>query len=110
MIKRLLQRWLGIIDETEYDNSEDRTIRRARRGLHAIRGNVPKDPDDTSVDARAPNSFMLHVYPAAGGRVVEYKYNDPKIDEYVCSLHIIPADQDLHSAITKIITFEELRK
>jgi hypothetical protein len=111
MFKQWLQRWLGVErDVIEHDNDiwtgKPARLRRARH-----LGPIPLNHDSTStVDSRAPNSFTLNVYPAAGGRIVEYKYFDPDKDETICSLHIIPQDQDLHLALTKIVTFEELRK
>lgn len=53
--------------------------------------------------------IRLNIYRADGGVIVESKIYDSANNQYNSRLHIINHDQDLGSALTKIITMESLR-
>ena len=49
------------------------------------------------------------VYRANGGVLVEINRYDERRDQHSCELHIVHPDQDLGSALAKIVTFESLK-
>lgn len=55
-----------------------------------------------------PMMFKLHS--ASGGWVVEYNFYDEGRDENLTTLHIVNGDEELGTALSKIITFEALKK
>ena len=108
MIKRWLQRWLGI--DQDYDDHQlvvatndiwspgpKHTRKRAR------------PISDREVDGRV-NGVTLNIYPATGGKVVEYKYYDADSDSTIVRLHLIPEDADMAQALSKIFTIEGLKR
>jgi hypothetical protein len=107
MIKRLLQRWLDIEDDLPrlrdaVTNSNDIWAPGPKR----VRG---KPINDREVDGRV-NGITLNIYPATGGKVVEYKYYDAEEDSTVVRLHLIPDDTDIAQALSKILTIEGLKR
>jgi hypothetical protein len=61
------------------------------------------------------NSINFQIYPANGGHVAEITFLDP--NQFTIggtnpskSLHIIPSSEDLGEALSKIITYEMLKK
>ena len=104
MIKRFIQRWLGIdtdVAEVPADYPISSNTKRARR----LKGLF-----ENEVQYNGIGEFNLRVYPASGGRIVEYRYYDEKTDSNITKLHIITQDQDLVKRLSEIMVFEELRK
>jgi hypothetical protein len=56
------------------------------------------------------SSMNFRLYPATGGHIVEYSYYDEKLDRNTQALHLIPSDQDLGDALSKIMTLEALKR
>lgn len=56
------------------------------------------------------SAMVFKLYPATGGHIVEYSYYDEKKDQNNQALHLIPSDQDLGDALSKIMTLEALRR
>lgn len=50
------------------------------------------------------------LYTATGGTVVELRSYDDRTDRHVNALHVIPSDADLGEALSKIITYEALKR
>ena len=109
MIKRWLQRWLDIEDDLPrlrdtVTNTTDIWApgpKRSRNRLNPV--------SDREVDGRV-NGITLNIYPATGGKVVEYKYYDADADSTVVRLHLIPDDTDMAQALSKILTIEGLKR
>lgn len=109
MIKRFFQRWLGI-EEDEFPRLRDAVATNdiwAPGPKHAR--NRLRTASDREVDARV-NGVTLNIYPATGGKVVEYKYYDADADSTVVRLHLIPEDADMAQALSKILTIEGLKR
>lgn len=53
--------------------------------------------------------FMVSLYNANGGIVLEIRHNDPKKDEYEYNLHIISDDQDFDKSMAQIIQLEMMK-
>ena len=53
--------------------------------------------------------LRLNVYFAIGGTIVETRRYDNRGDTSMTRLHIVPSDQELGSALAKIITMDSLR-
>lgn len=106
MFKRLFQRWLDIDVPIRHVDHEVNDIwapgpKRTRNRLSPV--------SDREVDGRV-NGITLNIYPATGGKVVEYKYYDADADSTVVRLHLIPEDTDMAQAISKILTVEGLKR
>ena len=74
---------------------------RATRGLKIEAGHQHE------LQSRGVN-FQL--YTATGGTVVELRSYDERTDRHVNALHVIPSDADLGDALSKIITYEALKR
>jgi len=74
---------------------------KASRGLVASR----------DVEATCSDDPILHfkVYSAVGGKVVEFRRYDRKIDRNDTTTYIITNDQDFGERISKIATMEQLK-
>ena len=106
MIKRWLQRWLDVDVPVRERDDEPPDIwapgpKRSRNRLSTV--------SDREVDGRV-NGITLNIYPATGGKVVEYKYHDADADSTVVRLHLIPDDTDMAQALSKILTIEGLKR
>lgn len=95
--KNMICRWVR-------DDWENVRISKAAR---AYQGEISKIGGSNSPDCPSIN---FQIYPATGGNVVEINYYDEKADKMYKALHIIPSDQDLGDGISKIITFEMLKR
>jgi len=82
-----------------------------------IRNWLMKDNDDCElvyaedcdgVDLHS-QGFLLQVYGASGGTIVETTKYDQKKDENRHSLYVVTEDKDLGQELAKIITMEQLR-
>jgi len=109
MIKRLLQRWLDIEDDLPRlrDAAAAPNDIWAPGSKHAR--NRLRSVSDREVDGRV-NGITLNIYPATGGKVVEYKYYDADSDSTAVRLHLIPEDADMAQALSKILTIEGLKR
>ena len=106
-MKKWIQRWLNIEDDLP-------RLRDAVNNASDIWAPGPKRRrgtaiSDREVDARV-NGVTLNIYPATGGKVVEYKYYDADSDSTVVRLHLIPEDADMAQALSKILTIEGLKR
>ena len=63
--------------------------------------------DSESVGSEPILNFK--VFPAVGGRVVEFRYYDRKIDRSHTTTYIITNDQDFGERISKIATLEVMK-
>ena len=64
---------------------------------------------DVSSIGSSKHRMNFTVYRANGGMMVEYNRYDERKDQHSCELHIVHPDQDLGSALAKIVTFESLK-
>ena len=64
--------------------------------------------DSESVGSEPILNFKI--FPAVGGRVVEFRYYDRKIDRSHTTTYIITNDQDFGERISKIATMEILKQ
>jgi hypothetical protein len=53
--------------------------------------------------------FTLEVYSANGGKILEFRRNDPKLDHYVYDLYLIGDEQDFNVEAAKIISLEIMK-
>lgn len=53
--------------------------------------------------------FMLEVHNANGGKILEFRRNDPKLDHYVYQLYIIKEEDDFNVEAAKIISLEIMK-
>ena len=51
----------------------------------------------------------LSIYSGIGGKILEFRHNDPKKDEYDYNLYLIPDDEDFAPSAGKIIMMEILK-
>jgi len=63
--------------------------------------------DSESVGSEPILNFKI--FPAVGGRVVEFRYYDRKIDRSHTTTYIITNDQDFGERISKIATLEVMK-
>lgn len=66
------------------------------------------DDLDDSLDWPDPLNFKIQK--AHGGYIIEVRHYHRKNDERYVAIHIVPEDQNLQEAITKIMTYESLKK
>jgi hypothetical protein len=89
-IKRKLAKWVN-----EYNNEP-------KPGRELV-----LSADSESVGSDPILNFK--VFPAVGGRVVEFRYYDRKIDRNHTTTYIITNDQDFGERISKIATLEVMK-
>lgn len=63
---------------------------------------------DDSMDWPDPLTFKIQK--ANGGHIIEVRHYQRKNDERYVAIHVIPEEEDLQSAIAKIMTYESLKK
>lgn len=78
-----------------------------RSEMNSIKG-LTIGPNTRQLDS--DKGIRFQIYKASGGFVVETSMYDRQRDRHHQSLHIITDDQDLGSAIGKIITMETLKQ
>ena len=66
--------------------------------------------DDETSGIDLPDPIRFNVQAVNGGTIIETRWYDQKKDESRVKLHIITSDQDLSTAIGKIVTMELLQK
>jgi hypothetical protein len=67
-----------------------------------------KSQDSGSIGS-SRHRMSFTVYRANGGMMVEYNRYDERKDQHQCELHIVHPDQDLGTALGRIVTFESLK-
>jgi hypothetical protein len=94
-LKRWFKKWLndGHHEDSEFfqDSADSSTV--------VIKVNFDVDVEPV----------RLNIYRADGGIIIESKIYDSANNQYNSRLHIVNHDQDLGSALSKIITMETLR-
>jgi hypothetical protein len=96
--------WTTISNPSSLGYANELTKSHRRRGLIAA---SPLPSTRSELEAR-PITFKL--YTASGGWVLEYNFYDEKEDNNINSLHVIHHDDDLGQAISRIMTFETLKR
>lgn len=84
-----------------------------RKGKKAHELTVKESEDDDILEDHSTfrsRGIDFTLYRATGGYVIEYHYYDDVKETSYDSLHVITEDKDLGEAISKILTFESLRK
>ena len=67
------------------------------------------DPSPESGHINSDGLFHLHVYQAIGGKILEVRRNDPKLDQYVYELYIVRDDANFSEETAKIISLEIMK-
>jgi len=57
-----------------------------------------------------PDPLTFKLQKATGGYVLEMRHYNHKNNERYVAVHVIPEDQELQTAISKIITYESLKR
>jgi hypothetical protein len=68
---------------------------------------MPEGPDRRSISS--DGLFTLEVHNANGGKILEFRRNDPKLDHYVYQLYIIKEEDDFNVEAAKIISLEIMK-
>ena len=93
-LKRLIWQWNQEGREiVDYDDSKP------IRSKLTIRGN----------DIDADEGLNITVRKAIGGRIVTFRYYDPKTDRHNHRLYVIPEELDFERELGKMITLESMR-
>jgi hypothetical protein len=93
-LKHKLRDWL---------NSEDSDR------LYKSRGRNIAEPMSVSSDNIDADGYTLRVYPARGGRVIQYHKYDRKQDRANTSLYVISDSEDLGDAVKNIVVEQALQ-
>lgn len=85
-----------------------------RKGRKAHEISIKEESDDDEIlEDRSlfrTRGIDFTLYRANGGYVIEYHYYDDVKETSYDSLHVVTEDKDLGEAISRILTFESLRK
>lgn len=109
-LKRKLAKWT---EEGNYQNSYNNSRAELRElsvsDIYAVSGS------NGSTRSPGTNSINFQIYPANGGHVAEITFIDNNVvhlgnSTTNKSLHIIPNSDDLGESISKIITYEMLKR
>jgi hypothetical protein len=90
-LKHKLRDWL---------NSDDNRVYKSR-GI--------AEPVSVSSDNIDADGYTLRVYPARGGRVIQYHKYDRKTDRQNTSLYVISDSEDLGDAVKNIVVEQALQ-
>ena len=108
--KRMIVKWM----RDEWDNMYNTKQTAGYKGESYNIGQIKPLSDFTNTSP-STNSINFQIYPANGGHVAEITFVDPT--QFTIggtnprkSLHIIPSSEDLGEALSKIITYEMLKK
>ena len=93
--KKMLWRWSYQGQELEEQNAKVSRLAVSSRDSEAVCGDDP--------------ILNFKVYSAVGGKVVEFRRYDRKIDRNDTTTYIITNDQDFGERISKIATMEKLK-
>lgn len=91
-VKHKLRNWI---------NSEDGRAYKSRGGVDPVSVSNTND-----IDAEG---YTLKVYPARGGRVIQYYKYDRKNDRQYTSLYVISDSEDLGDAVKNIVVEQALQ-
>ena len=90
-LKHKLRDWLNSVDNRVYKS----------RGI--------AEPVSVSSDNIDADGYTLRVYPARGGRVIQYHKYDRKHDRANTSLYVISDSEDLGDAVKNIVVEQALQ-
>jgi hypothetical protein len=90
-LKHKLRNWLNSDDNRVYNS----------RGI--------AEPVSVSSDNIDADGYTLRVYPARGGRVIQYHKYDRKQDRANTSLYVISDSEDLGDAVKNIVVEQALQ-
>jgi hypothetical protein len=90
-LKHKLRNWV---------NSDDNRVYKSR-GI--------AEPVSVSSDNIDADGYTLRVYPARGGRVIQYHKYDRKTDRQNTSLYVISDSEDLGDAVKNIVVEQALQ-
>jgi hypothetical protein len=68
------------------------------------------DSNNNGLDDHQHNPIRFNVYSANGGKIVETKIYDEKMDRWISSLHVIDSSENFGDAVGKIVFMELLKK
>lgn len=68
------------------------------------------DSVSDGLDDHQHNPIRFNVYSANGGKIVETKIYDEKMDRWISSLHVIDSSESFGDAVGKIVFMELLKK
>ena len=91
-LKHKLRNWV---------NSDDNRVYKSRSDINPVSGSSTND-----IDA---DGYTLKVYPARGGRVIQYYKYDRKHDRANTSLYVISDSEDLGDAVKNIVVEQALQ-
>jgi len=102
-------KWLDnwILRRAKRIRSREETQYEVDRLSNSIAGSLKSQDSGSIGSSRHRMSFT--VYRANGGMMVEYNRYDERKDQHHCDLHIVHEDENLGTALSKIITFESLK-
>jgi hypothetical protein len=111
-LKKIVVKWM----RDEWDNMYNTKQSAGYKGESYNVGQIkPLSLSDLTTTSPSTNSINFQIYPANGGHVAEITFVDP--NQFTIggtnprkSLHIIPSSEDLGEALSKIITYEMLKK
>lgn len=86
-----------------------RTIRRWLEEDGRERGAYPTAVKSIDSDIDSSEGYTLKVYPARGGRVIQYYKYDRKQDRANTSLYVISDAEDLGEAVKNIVVEQALQ-
>jgi hypothetical protein len=90
-LKHKLRNWVNSDDNRVYNS----------RGI--------AEPVSVSSDNIDADGYTLRVYPARGGRVIQYHKYDRKTDRQNTSLYVISDSEDLGDAVKNIVVEQALQ-
>lgn len=103
MIKRMIQRWLGLVERDPQGG--------VMVWSGALSGTSQISPERECEEIRNQEGGLhFTVYPAQGGRVVQVRSYDERKDHTHSSLHIITSDEDFGEQINQIYMQEQLTR
>jgi hypothetical protein len=66
-----------------------------------------RDKEDNPLQSR---SVSFNLYSATGGIVIETNRYDDVHDQSIVTMHVVPEDEEIHLALSRIITLEALKR
>lgn len=86
-----------------------RVYRWLHNSFHEVENSPEPIQDSGQVHLRSNELCHLSIYTAIGGKILEFRHNDPKKDEYDYNLYLIPDNEDFTQSAGKIIMMEILK-
>jgi hypothetical protein len=109
LIKKSMQgiiRW-AVIDEVSQDKMNYANESKIPSSTMIGQGSRVQSLPGSSLEVGGMN---FTVYSATGGKVIEFKTYDPRIDRHISSLYVITEREDLGEELAQIITKETLTR